>query len=260
MILEDLRASADSFLGVVCLPLTPANSVFHTKTLRSKRRKGRTSVKLGSNLKRLVTKWKIPSRFFLILFLLMATITWGWRHAKMVQRCQKCKTRCFQAIPSLLFHRDCLGSGQERTVTCWSLNFRLRKNVLKLGESLVFFLVCWTLHRSRISLSFKKIRYSASQCYSVHVVYSARNVFVAQHKRSNFNIWALWNVWYYSIYRSNVSIRSFIIQLLGTWRLCRPGGREFDDQSLSGDGEIDPHTWGNIFFFVANWLRSKRCT
>ena len=111
-----------------------------------------------------------------------------------------------------------------------------------------------------LSLSFIKIRYSASQGYSVHVVYSARNVFVAQHKRSNFSIWALWNVWYYSIYRSNVSIRSFIIQLQGTWHLCRPGGREFDDQSLPGDGEIDPHAWGNIFFFVANWLRSKRCT
>ena len=176
VILEVLKASADSFLGAVCLPFPPANSVFHTKMLHGKRRKGTTSVKLGSNLKRLVTKWK---QFFYILFLLMTTITWGWRHAKMVQRCQKCKTRCFQAIPSLLFHRDCLGSGQERTVTCWSLNFRLRKNVPKLGESLVFFLVCWTLHRSRISLSFKKIRYSASQCYSVHVVYRARNVFVA---------------------------------------------------------------------------------
>ena len=56
VILDDLRASADSFLGVVCLPFTPANSVFDTKTLRSKRRKGRTSVTLGGNLKRLVTK------------------------------------------------------------------------------------------------------------------------------------------------------------------------------------------------------------
>ena len=77
VILDDLRASADSFLGVVCLPFTPANSVFDTKTLRRKRRKGRTSVKLGSNLKRLVTKRKIPSRFYFILFLLMTTITWS---------------------------------------------------------------------------------------------------------------------------------------------------------------------------------------
>jgi len=56
VILEVLRASADSFLGAVCLPFSLANSVFHTNMLHGKRRKGRTSVKLGSNLKRLVTK------------------------------------------------------------------------------------------------------------------------------------------------------------------------------------------------------------
>ena len=59
VILEVLKASADSFLGAVCrrqLPFPPANSVFHTKMLHGKRRKGRTYVKLGNNLKHLVTK------------------------------------------------------------------------------------------------------------------------------------------------------------------------------------------------------------
>lgn len=59
VILEFLRASADSFLGAVCrrqLPSTSAHPVFHTKMSHAKRRKGRNSVKLSSNLKRLVTK------------------------------------------------------------------------------------------------------------------------------------------------------------------------------------------------------------
>ena len=193
----------------------------------------------------------------------MTTITWGWRHAKMVYwKMSKVKNEMFSSHTISPFPSPLPGKRARTHRDMLIIEFSSQKECSKIRVKAwpVFFLVCWTLHRSRISLSFKKIRYSASQCYSVHVVYSARNVFVAQHKRSNFSIWALWNVWYYSIYRSNVSIRSFIIQLLGTWHLCRPGGREFDDQSLPGDGEIDPNAWGNILFFVANWLRSKRYT
>ena len=69
------------------------------------------------------------------------------------------------------------------------------------------FLVCWTLHRSRISLGFKKIRYCASQCYSIHVVYKRSAIlqtlvvglfetfdiiqFIGQIEASSFNSWAL---------------------------------------------------------------------
>lgn len=107
LILEALRASADSFLGAVCLPFPPANSVFHTKMLHGKRRKGRTSVKLGSNLKRLVTKWKSSSIFYFIF-------TNDDNNVRM-KACEngikmsKVQDEMFSSQPSLLFHRHCLG-------------------------------------------------------------------------------------------------------------------------------------------------------
>jgi len=71
------------------------------------------------------------------------------------------------------------------------IEFRLRKNVVKLEEKPGSWYVGHRIDHVYHSV-LKEIRYSASQCYSVHVVYSARNVFVAQHKRSaNFSIWSL---------------------------------------------------------------------
>ena len=140
VILEDLRASADSFLGVVCLPLTPANSVFHTKTLRSKRRKGRTSVKLGSNLKRLVTKWKIPSRFYFILFLLMTTITWGWRHAKNGTKMSKVQNEMFSSHTISPFPSRLLGKRARTHRDMLIIEFSSQKECSKIRGKLGFLL------------------------------------------------------------------------------------------------------------------------
>ena len=82
------------------------------------------------------------------------------------------------------------------------MNFRLRKNVPKLGKKLSF-LLRWPLHRSRILFSFKKIGYSPYQWNSIHVVYRARNVlhefglfetfdiiqFIGQIEASTFPSW-----------------------------------------------------------------------